>query len=114
MLTYALIPIIGVYGAVIGTCAAELFGLVFQMVISRKFVSVSILLKKMIPFSIMGIIMYCAIKVVSYIYNDGIFALLLQIGVGAIVYCALTMIYLLLFEREVGNEIINMFSKTKK
>lgn len=95
-----LIPVLGVYGAVVGTYCAELWGLLCQMILCRRFVSISRLLRSALPFCVSGILMYGAVGLVSRISGGGPGSLLLQIGAGGTVYCALLLAYFWLKNRK--------------
>ncbi len=108
ILSISLIPFFGIYGAVIGTCTAELFGCIFQLVICRRFLSPFAILKTIIPFGVIGAIMFGSIKIVSLFLNQGLLALLIQIFVGMFVYCILSLAYLIIFEK---NTILMLFGR---
>lgn len=103
-----------VYGAVVGTCAAELFGCVFQIIICRKFISPWEFIKTLIPFSIIGAIMFLAIKLVAIPLDQGIVSLLIQIGVGAFVFVILSLLYIFFFEKDIWGMTVGKIFKKKK
>lgn len=92
-LSTLLIPKIGVYGAVIGTCAAELLGLIFELAICRQYVSLKTFWGTGIPFVGIGIVMYCSIKAISTRVSQNILGLFTEIIVGASVYLICSFIY---------------------
>ena len=94
VLSCGLTPILGIYGVVIGTCCAELVGLVCQMILCRRFVAIVRLLGNTVPFLAIGGVMYGAVRLVARAPYAGLQSLLLQIGVGAGVYCGLTLVYI--------------------
>jgi len=94
ILSTILIPILGIYGAVIGSVAAELFGLIFQLSISKGFISAKVLLKTMVPFIVIGLCMYLVIILISRIMNTtSIVSLLIELVSGILVYYVLSVIY---------------------
>lgn len=99
-LSILLIPYLGVMGAIIGTLAAESLLLVFCTILSRKWIDLKNLLLTMIPYAIIGCIMFGCIFLVRMFLNDTVLHLLLQILIGAVVYCALSAIYLLLISSQ--------------
>lgn len=100
VLSLSLIPRIGVYGAVIGTFSAELFGLVYQLYICKSFISISDLLKTVTPFSIMGMIMFIFIKIIEVYVMESVAGLLIKIAAGAVIYCILSGVYIVMFNKD--------------
>ncbi len=96
-LTLILIPKLGIYGAVIGTIVAEIAGLIVQMIISKELMNIKDILKAITPYVIFGIVMFVIIFIIKKFINNGWIALLVQVGVGGIVYCLLSGIYVLCF-----------------
>lgn len=107
ILSVLLIPIIGVYGAVIGSVFAEIFGLVVQMVICRKFIKVTEILKELVPFIFIGFLMLVSIKCIEIVGETSLIELVLELVVGGFVYCILTILYILLFRKEIKKSIMN-------
>lgn len=97
ILSIALIPVLGIYGAVVGTIAAETCGIIFQLILCRKFLSFKKVILTMIPYAIFGVAMFGLIYLIRLFFNTGWWDLLLQIVVGGGVYCILCAIYLLFF-----------------
>lgn len=90
-----LIPFLGIYGAVLGTTCAELFGLVYQLIICRKVINIRDLLNKLAPFLFFGCIMYCVLIFISSFTWNSIKGVLIDVAVGATVYSIPCLIYLL-------------------
>ena len=109
-----LIPIIGIYGAVLGTVSAELFGIVFQLMVCRKFIKLSEILKTAAPCAIAGLLMLFIIKILQYNLNYGIISLLIEIAVGACVYGLLIGGYLFLFQQKLWRTIFGHVRILKK
>lgn len=114
ILSASLIPIIGIYGAVVGTCAAELFGCIFQIIICRKFIYPLTIVKTLVPFTIIGAIMFAVIKLVAIPLDQGILSLLIQVGVGAFVFVLLSILYIFFFEKDIWNMAIGKLFMKKK
>lgn len=117
ILTIILIPVLGIYGAVIGTIAAETCGLIIQFVLCRKFLSVKHVLLTMIPYVLMGAAMFGLIYVVRLFFNKTLWDLLFQVVVGAVIYCALSAVYLFCFspiKQNLKNMVRNIFHRKKK
>lgn len=115
LLSIILIPIMGVYGAVIGSVSAEVFGLLVQTVLCRKFVRVTEILKELAPFVFIGALMLASIKYIDTIWKASLPGLLLaEIGVGGAVYCLLTAIYIFLFRKDIKTSVMNKMKIKKK
>lgn len=107
ILSVLLIPRIGVYGAVVGSVSAEIFGLLVQMVICRKFVKVTEILKELIPFILIGFLMLLGIKYVDMMGEASLIELGLELIVGGLIYCILTGLYILCFRKDIKESIMN-------
>ena len=103
----SLIPLIGVFGAVVGSVSAEIFGLIVQIFLCRKFVKIKEILSELIPFILIGGIMLLCIRYVDNISSISLLGLILKLLVGSFVYCALTAIYILRFRTDIKIAIIN-------
>lgn len=118
VLSLIFIPIFGIYGAVIGTFAAELFGCVYQIIICRKYVSPLMIVTKTFPFLIIGGIMFGIISLENDFFDLGLASLLIKIFSGIIVFSTLSIIYIALFERDIWDmaksKINSMFRKKRK
>lgn len=98
-LSMSLIPSFGIYGAVIGTCSAELFGCIAQIIICRKYISAVKILKEGTPFLLIGLVMFAVIIFLKQFFKTGIISLLIQIVVGGIVFILFSIIYLVAFKK---------------
>lgn len=117
ILTIILIPVLGIYGAVVGTIAAETCGLIIQFVLCRKFISVKHVLLTMIPYVLIGAAMFGLIYVVRLYFNKTLWDLLFQVAVGVVSYSALSAVYLFCFSpirQNLKNMVRNVFRKKKK
>lgn len=127
ILTIIFIPKFGVYGAVLGTITAELFGLTFQLIICRKYIDFGNMFISMIPFLMAGSIMLLEIEGLKTLLNKSILDLLIQIVSGLFVYLLCLFIYFFLISKnrfenanffktslklkkeELGNDNANLF-----
>lgn len=91
----ALIPALGVYGAVVGTIIAEVACCFIQILICRSFISLSKIFKVGMPYIVSGVVMHIVITIIKGHYNSSIGDLLLQIIIGGCLYCVLSALYLL-------------------
>lgn len=101
ILSTTLIPILGVYGAVIGTLSAEMFGFVYQMIMCRKYIAHQMVYKTLLPFALIGAAMYCIMKVVEHFPVQGVYSLILEILVGGMFYAAFSVAYVFFFQKDV-------------
>lgn len=90
ILDLILIPYLKVYGAIIGTIAAELVACVLQFLFCRKELPVISYLLDLIPFILCGLIMYVLITLFNINQNSNIVTLVLDIliGIGSYVLCS--------------------------
>ena len=102
-----LIPVLGIYGAIVGTLVAELSGVCFQVVCCRKHIDFKNMAKNIISFMIIGLIMFGTIKVVGLWTSENLVGLVVQIALGLISYTAMTVVYVLLFEKNVKNLLMS-------
>lgn len=101
ILSTALIPVCGIYGAVIGTISAELFGIIYQLILCRKFIRYGDILKSLTPFLIIGFIMFASIKLISPHLPQDIIGLIVEVLFGVVVYCGLSLVYIICFEKDI-------------
>lgn len=113
VLSTLLIPILGIYGAVIGTLSAEFFGLVYQLVLCRKFIKIADIVKMSVPFAVIGMLMYVCINMVSKVYSNSIMALVIQVLVGLAVFIVLTVVYIFKSNQELKVQLLNMLKLNK-
>lgn len=95
------IPFLGVFGAVIGTCSAEMVGLIIQWVACRKDIDFKYTFRSLCVFTIIGAIMYAAIKLIdSFANGQDVVFLIIEVFAGAFIYCLLAFIYFLIFDKK--------------
>jgi len=107
ILSASLIPLIGVFGAVVGSVSAEIFGLIVQIVLCRKFVKIKEILNELIPFILIGGVMLLCIKYIDNVISISLFGLILKLLAGAFIYCTLTAVYILGFRTDIKSAVIN-------
>lgn len=103
-----LIPSLGIYGAILGTTAAEIVGLLIELYICRQYHPVKIFLQYGLPFGGIGFLMLIVVKIVAHFTNTSLMGLFIQVISGAIVYVALCLIYGYLFNSIMRNLIKNI------
>ena len=100
VLSATLIPSLGVYGAVIGSIAAELNGLIIEVFLVRKIVSPKWIILQCVPYAVIGGAMFIAVRAISTISGSGWIGLGIQVLTGGAVYCGLALTYMYFFKRE--------------
>lgn len=88
-----LIPRYAAIGACVGTLVAELVVPIYQGVCVRKELNQGRYIKRVVPFVGIGILMFIVLKVIEYIIGCGFITMIIQIGVGAIIYLGLSLLY---------------------
>ena len=111
VLSISLIPIIGIYGAVVGTVSAELFGIVYQFIICRKFIKYRDIVSIAFPFVCFGLIMFLVIKMMQNFLVNGLISLLIEMLVGGFIYAILTIIYLYKCKKELWSMLTSKIFK---
>ena len=112
VLSIIFIPIIGGYGAVLGSVSAEVFGFVVQIIICRRFINVRDIIKELLPFSVIGALMLVSIQAISFGIDMILpVKLLIEVGVGGIVYCTLSIVYLCIFKKDIKRRIFSKLIK---
>lgn len=112
VLSTALIPLLGIYGAVIGTATAEIFGLIYQACKCKRFVQFKDFFKPFIPFSIIGFLMLLSVKAISIVTPLNLKGLIIQVISGIIVFGVLTLLYVVIFEKPILNRIVSRFRRS--
>lgn len=95
-----------VFGAVIGTVTAETVGMVYQIILCKKWISINYLIKTGLFTFVIGAIMYVFLRIIIQDVKWSISSLLMVIGVGAIIFIPLLVLYIWLFEKEFWLTII--------
>lgn len=115
VLSISLIPVLGIYGAVIGTLSAELFGVVYQGYLVRKYIDVKKTVLTAVPFIVAGLGMLGIIEIVKVVINNSIMHLILQMCLGALTYFLIVSGWFLIFsnEREMYKKVIKKIISKK-
>lgn len=108
-----LIPQYGAKGAVVGTIVAEAGICVIQCVLVRKEFSSIFYIKKVLPFLIIGLIMYACVTSVSLYVQNGFIDLGILIICGVVVYSSCVLGYLIFTQNEFLGEILKKLWRKK-
>lgn len=117
IVSIVLIPVLGIYGAILGTIVAELFGTIFQLIVCRKILPFKKIILTLIPYALFGLIMFGMIYLIQMFLNKTWLDLLLQIGVAGILYCLLCALYIFKFstlKNDAKRIIKNVFKRGQK
>lgn len=110
LLSLALIPIIGIYGAVTGTIVAEIVGLILEIRISREIFDFKELILQIIPYVLIGLVTFFVLRFISSLTEMRVGVLIIEIIVGFLLYSSLTLLYCAFFQKSV---LANMVNKIK-
>ena len=113
VLSFLLIPKIGIFGAVAGTASAELFGFLYQFAVCRSFIRPGDIIENSAPFFLMGAVMYAAVRVLKNVLGVGLGSFLIRVAAGVLVYGSLSLVYILFRKRELWDLIVGQFLKKK-
>lgn len=97
---FIFIPLLSVYGAVIGTIIAEFIGTLIQFIIVNRKMNILKDIMKSFGFIVIGIIMYFSVQLVGKMISNSYLSLVIQVLIGAIIYLVLSVIYLLIFRKD--------------
>ena len=107
-----LIPFLDVYGAVIGTGCAELFGLIYQSYKCKQLFNYKVVLKDLLVFGIIGLCMTIILNMLNGVVEQSIKGLIILISSGIVIFAILSSVYLLLFEKKTVRDV--MFTIRKR
>ena len=106
-----LIPRYEAVGAVIGTLCAEAIVCILQMWFVRKELDVKRYCMYIPPFIIAGALMAVLVRTISKLTHGGIIGLLLEVGMGAMLYILLSAIYVYISNRNLFNKLLKIKHK---
>ena len=109
IINFVLIKRIGALGAVIGTLIAEAVSCIWQMVYIKNDCKSRISIRNGLMYILCGTIMYICIRTVSVINLNIVVKILLEIGVGGIVYCGIVFICCKITKNDIYKMILNSF-----
>lgn len=89
-----------VYSAIIGTVAAETVGMIYQLALCRKFISINGLIKTAFCSFAIGGVMGLVIKVISLNIEWTLTSLIIIVVIGAGIFIGLSIGYIFLFEKD--------------
>lgn len=111
ILSVLLIPVIGVYGAVVGTVSAEMFGLFYQMALCKKSIDIKDLFFSTMPFALIGGVMYATIRITARYLTGTLTGLIIEMITGLCIYCVLSAIYIFVYKKDIWQMILGKIRK---
>lgn len=106
-----LIPILGIYGACIGTLLAEFSVMVYQSVSVKEEIPIKEVGKILLPFLIKGIIMYILLVVLSILIKNQVVELVIQLVVAIIIWFLLNQKFILEEFLGIGEGVMKKLEK---
>lgn len=100
----------GAIGATIGTVFAEASVCIYQSIMVRKELNMSLYLKKVLFYILPGTIMCVLIRILGNALGQSIFTGIIQIILGGTIYVVLCLVYMILIKNEI---VINTIKKFK-
>lgn len=113
VLSVSLIPILGIYGAVIGTVSAECFGMIYQFVLCRRFIRISDVMRLSLPYLAIGIVMYVVLWMIGKVCSNTIWILGIQIVVGMGIFAILTIGYIFFCNKDLKELLLGILKKNR-
>lgn len=108
VLSATLIPYLGIFGAVLGTVAAEMCGLMLNLIICRKLINVFDFWKKTIPFAVNALMAIIVVRLLDNLASleNILLSMILKLFISAFVYLFLSCIYVLKQKLKIANNKI--------
>ena len=107
ILSSVLIPVIGIYGAVVGTLMAELFGTTFQLIVCRKYVSIADILKTLLPFLLIGFASFAPINYLNNVLPNTWQSFVIKAVVGTTLFVVISILFVANYFNEIWLLITN-------
>ena len=104
-----LIPKYGAMGAVIGTLLAELVSCAWQFMYIEKTIECKKSFINIFWYLLIGVVMFFAVRLIALISLPVILKMVIEIGVGALVFLGLCVLYWKISKNEFGQIIFNDF-----
>ena len=111
IISFLLIPTVGIYGAIFGTISAEIFGTCFQLIFLRKIYPIKKLFNNIFPFMIIGITMFIILYFLNIYLPHNILFFIIKALIGGIIYILFSLIYFIIFKKEILKELKNKIHK---
>lgn len=106
IINIATIPKLGLIGAIIGTISAEFIICFSQLFATKNELPIKRYVFEMIPFGIFGFIIFAVNQKIGMVLGMNYKSLVVQMLMGAGIYIAFSVIYLVLFKRDILNTVL--------
>ena len=113
-INYMLIPKLQSNGAAIGTIVAEFSVMFVQMFAVRKTLPVWKYIVQYTPVLFIGILMMFVVQNVGSIMGNTVLTLIVQVGVGGVIFCSLMLLYFMISKDELYGLVKDMLCKIVK
>lgn len=113
ILNYILINLYSGIGAAIATLISEIIAMIVQIMATKKDLPHIEYIKSFLIFIIFGIFMSIIIYYINELLSASVLTLLIEIIIGAIIYCFLSIIYLLITKDDLIFKYIHKFFKRR-
>ena len=100
----------GAIGATIGTVFAEASVCIYQSIMIRRDLNMSLYLKKVLFYILPGIIMCVSIRILGNALGQSILTGIIQIVLGGTIYVILCLVYMILIKNEIVINTIKKFN----
>lgn len=114
VINYMLIPQFKSNGAALGTIAAEFSVMVIQLFAVRKDIPVIKYIAQYFPVLVSGFFMMCIVRNIGAYLGNSILTLVIQVGMGGIVFCILVFFFFMISKDEMWIMIKNMICNILK
>lgn len=111
LLNYILINLYSGVGAAIATLVSEIFVMIVQMIATKNKLPHTKYIKSFLMFIVFGVIMSIIVYCINISLTASVLSLLIEITIGAIIYCFLSIIYLLVIKDDLLLKYKNKFFK---
>lgn len=113
IMNFLLIPKLNALGAVIATICAETMVCMIHLIAVRKNVGIFKYIFKSLPFCLFGLIMVPLVVIIGDCVGIRIASLVLQVLIGGIFYCSISVVYMLIRHDELLFEIVSWIRHKK-
>lgn len=114
IVNFICIPRLNALGAVIGTICAEVIVCLIQLISVQKDVPIWKYITQSLMFAMFGVIMAGLVVVVGNYVGIGISSLIVQVFLGGVVYCGISLVYMVIRHDELVFMITSCLKRHKK
>ena len=111
LINFLLIREYGAIGAGVGTIFAEASVCIYQSIMIKKELNISLYLRKVLLYIVPGAIMCIVIRILGNELGQSILTGIIQIVVGGTLYIVLSLIYMIIIKNEIAIKTIEKFKK---